>query len=421
MLKKLTIRNFKAIQDVTIEFTPLTVLIGENGCGKSTILQAIEFLHFVSFRDISEYFREKGWGIDELKSQLNDGQNKPIEFISVFEFIDKERNDTISWTFHISQEKNRWNTKEEIINLSTNEVIFSRGFDKYEPMCAGGKNAFAGSSYAIARDIEEFDLQASWLKYTAKSNQAIILLKEYLFDSLFIGLLSTESIKKGDEKNYNENIGINGSSLFVYIHKMTANDRKLLDKTVSKLINFNIKIETVDVGKRIELFIHEKYGKTTTKINNEHISDGILRIIAFVAISLEKKKSLISTEDGACIVAEPKGDYITAVNILRNGMLLLDEIENGINPYKTEDIVALLRKTKRQIIITTHSPVILNDFKPEEIIFLWKDKSGSVHAKQFFETEEMRDKLDYLNPGEIWENFGRDRILTKLGIKPEEF
>jgi predicted ATP-dependent endonuclease of OLD family len=39
MLKTLTIRNFKAIVDMTIEFTPLTVLIGGNACGKSTVLQ----------------------------------------------------------------------------------------------------------------------------------------------------------------------------------------------------------------------------------------------------------------------------------------------------------------------------------------------------------------------------------------------
>jgi predicted ATP-dependent endonuclease of OLD family len=41
MLKKMTIQNFKAIQDMTIEFTPLTVLIGGNACGKTSILQAL--------------------------------------------------------------------------------------------------------------------------------------------------------------------------------------------------------------------------------------------------------------------------------------------------------------------------------------------------------------------------------------------
>jgi hypothetical protein len=58
--------------------------------------------------------------------------------------------------------------------------------------------------------------------------------------------------------------------------------------------------------------------------------------------------------------------------------------------------------------------VILNDFKPEEIVFLWKDKNGAVHSRKFFATEEMREALDFLNPGEIWFNYGKDAILRKL-------
>ena len=43
MIKKLTVKNFKVISNLSIDFTPLTVLIGENSCGKSTILQALDF------------------------------------------------------------------------------------------------------------------------------------------------------------------------------------------------------------------------------------------------------------------------------------------------------------------------------------------------------------------------------------------
>jgi len=63
---------------------------------------------------------------------------------------------------------------------------------------------------------------------------------------------------------------------------------------------------------------------------------------------------------------------------------------------------------------------MLNDFRPEEIVFLWKDKNGVVHAREFFDTEEMREALSFLNPGEIWENYGKDTILTKLGVNQED-
>lgn len=422
MLKKLTIRNFKAITDMTIDFTPMTVLIGGNASGKSTILQALDFLRSSAFRDIPEYLREKGLNFEELKSQLNGGQNKPIEFISVYEFLIYKEKQELSWYLQIDQTKGNWFIKEEMVNLSTNEVIFSRGFGKNGPMTAGAPNAAAGVPEAVAHSINEINLQASWLKYFFGTTHEQLLkpLRDYLSGSVFYGLLSPDYIRKGNGQILDRGIGINGINLAACIHNMSPHDREQLDKTISKLVDYRLKIKTADVG-RIELYIEEEFSSTRTRINKDHISDGLLRIIAFAVISFMERTIAIGTEDGFYLATE-SGAIIAAQKI--DGLILLDEIENGINPYLTERIILSLRnlveKSNRQIIITTHSPVMLNDFMPEEIVFLWRDKDGSVHARDFFDTEEMREALSFLNPGEIWENYGKDTILTKLGIKQED-
>jgi predicted ATPase len=41
MLKKLHVQNYRCLKDVTITFEPLTVLVGANGTGKSTLLNAL--------------------------------------------------------------------------------------------------------------------------------------------------------------------------------------------------------------------------------------------------------------------------------------------------------------------------------------------------------------------------------------------
>nr|HPH20929.1 AAA family ATPase [Haliscomenobacter sp.] len=43
MLKEITIKNFKSIANDTIELGRVNVFIGENGCGKSNILEAVGF------------------------------------------------------------------------------------------------------------------------------------------------------------------------------------------------------------------------------------------------------------------------------------------------------------------------------------------------------------------------------------------
>ena len=43
MIPNITIKNLKSIADDTIELGRVNVFIGENGCGKSNILEAIAF------------------------------------------------------------------------------------------------------------------------------------------------------------------------------------------------------------------------------------------------------------------------------------------------------------------------------------------------------------------------------------------
>lgn len=51
-LNKVTIKNFKAIDEATIELSAFTVIVGANGSGKSSILQALHWL-FQSGRNLS--------------------------------------------------------------------------------------------------------------------------------------------------------------------------------------------------------------------------------------------------------------------------------------------------------------------------------------------------------------------------------
>jgi predicted ATPase len=408
MLNKLTIRNFKAIQDMTIEFIPLTVLIGENSCGKSSILQAIDFLRSAASRDIHEYLREKEWKFDELKSKCNDGKKKPIEFVTTWDLLVKDKPETLEWTLSVDSNK-EFIIKEKLIRKSDNKIIISYHND-------GQEN--------IPSSLGNLKIQSSALKYiagTSKDTDEIDLLFFFLTDSTNFELLSPEKMRNGKRLPHIQNIGTGGEALALCLEKMNGAEKQQLNKTVSDLIGSNIEIITIDRGNKIDISVNFINDSNTISVDSLYASDGLLRIIAFVVISMERQFALLSTGDGDILATESGELLVANEGILKNGMILLDEIENGINPYITGKIVDLLRnlveKTQRQVIVTTHSPVILNEFKPEEIIFLWKDTKGSVNSRKFFSTEEMREALSFLNPGEIWENYGKDKILTKLGIK----
>ncbi|MDR0718521.1 MAG: AAA family ATPase [Treponema sp.] len=424
MLKKLTIRNFKAIQNMTINFTRLTALIGGNSCGKTTVLQALDFIRSASMREISEYLREKGWTFDQLRSQFNTNKNDSITFISAFEFTINQESTPVEWTFIINQFDGQFEIKEKVINLKTKAVLYPPKNSDEDLMIAGDKNAcYSGSPSAVSSGIGDLAFEASFLKYTQsiKNSPELSALKKYLLDTVCFGILSPENIRGGDKNQFSNDIGLNGSSLAPFIHGLIDEQKSSLDRIVSTLIGFSVKINTIDLGGKIELYIEEEFEDGSTRINKDHISDGLLRIISFAAISLQKK-IIPAPPTGRDSAPTKNGFTINAGKLEESaGVIMVDEIENGINPYLTEGIHKLLsditKKGGRQVVFTTHSPIVLDYIKPDNIIFLWKDHAGIVRCGKMFTKKRMKTLLEALNPGEVWVNLNTDEILDRMGGK----
>jgi len=54
-LSSFRLLNFKAVQDSkTIKFTPVTAFIGNNGSGKSSIIEALEMFYTLAIKGIDE-------------------------------------------------------------------------------------------------------------------------------------------------------------------------------------------------------------------------------------------------------------------------------------------------------------------------------------------------------------------------------
>ena len=49
LLNKATIKNFKAIEETEVDLAPFTVIVGANGSGKSSVLQAMHWMEEKGF------------------------------------------------------------------------------------------------------------------------------------------------------------------------------------------------------------------------------------------------------------------------------------------------------------------------------------------------------------------------------------
>jgi predicted ATPase len=97
-------------------------------------------------------------------------------------------------------------------------------------------------------------------------------------------------------------------------------------------------------------------------------------------------------------------------------VLLIEEPENGVHPLRLYEVIRLLRTlTERgvQIILTTHSPDLLNACKPEEVLIFRRpnpDSGTEIHRlPPDFERRAMRSTM-----GEIWASTGEEGLLDLL-------
>jgi len=123
---------------------------------------------------------------------------------------------------------------------------------------------------------------------------------------------------------------------------------------------------------------------------------------------------------GAVIPASQMSDGVVlaaalAVISLGSGTprLLIEEPENGLHPRQLKvvaDTIRLIAQTQgTQIILTTHSPLLLNHFGAEEVVLVTRDESG-VRTQRMSETRGLDDLATEMALGELWYNVGDSNL-----------
>ena len=115
--------------------------------------------------------------------------------------------------------------------------------------------------------------------------------------------------------------------------------------------------------------------------------------------------------------------YLVSVMFLVHALpqpaiLLLDDIEQGLHPLAQRGVLrvlqALLEKRKEmQIIATTHSPFVIDEFDAEDVWLLTPDSNGVSHAKRLSDHPNQKEALKVLSPGELWTAEGEGWVLDQ--------
>jgi predicted ATPase len=173
-----------------------------------------------------------------------------------------------------------------------------------------------------------------------------------------------------------QDIGPGGEKLSAYLDTIKGEDRahllSLLKQLYPTLVDF--KVTALRAGWK-KLSIFEQFGKQKLETDAAHMNDGLLRVLA--------------------VLAQTQSD---------RSLVLLDEIENGINQEVVQPLVEALVASQQQILLTTHSPLILNylsdEVAREGVQFIYKSPAGETRVRPLFKIPRINDKLLTMGPGD---------------------
>jgi predicted ATPase len=120
--------------------------------------------------------------------------------------------------------------------------------------------------------------------------------------------------------------------------------------------------------------------------------------------------------------------YYLAFAALRHidpvSLLLVEEPENGLHPARIAEVVKILRaiveETGTQVIMATHSPLVVNELRPEEVSVVTRSDATGTKVTRIHETPDFAERAKVYALGELWIAYanGDDERPLLTGTEP---
>ena len=340
MIDRVRIQNFKSIVDMTMDLGRVNVIIGANGCGKTNILEAITFASAASQSKLENEF---------LGTRL---RNVPSPFM-FSAFDDIELQDEISITikeglerkYSVKSKDGKWVNPSLIISEKIiNEYLKDNSADslllaiKHIIQNNFNKNAVSNA------DLNEPQEVLDSLTYLDANSSCL--------QNFLIYAPEETKLRTFSDDSYILPFGRRGEGLFQHLKQLT--EKK--DTDTIQAINeglfmldwfdgFNIPKDLL--ANEYKLYIGDRYLNDSLHFFDQRsTNEGFLYLLFYLTLFNSKETP---------------------------SFFAIDNIETAFNPKLctklTEYLISTAKKNSKQVILTTHSPYVLDglDLSDDEV------------------------------------------------------
>jgi len=356
MLEKIQIKGYKSIQEMNLKLTPLNVLIGANGVGKSNFISFFKLLRWMlQTPGQLQVFIGKSGGANAL---LFDGADITPQIQAELSFeTERGKNDYFFRLFYAAA--------DTLIFAEENFRFSSSSYNSLAPWQS------LDGGHKEAKLMNSANLGDSTAKITFKLLQNCAV---YQFHNTSETARIRQKWNIEDSRHLRED-GANLAPLLLRLRETKPIYYQRIVETLRQIAPFflDFVLESVNYS----VILQWKECNTDLIFSSHQASDGTLRTMALVTLLLQPENDL-------------------------PGVLILDEPELGLHPYAINIIGGLINSISHhsQVILATQSTILIDCFEPEDIIVVERKDRQSNFKR--LDSENLQDWLEEYSLSELW-------------------
>ena len=438
MIRRIEAKNYRSLKYIDQSLGDFHVLVGPNASGKTTFMDVVSFLSDIVKLGIDQAIQQRSANYNDLTFSSEGGNIELALEINIPKDIQKSlknRFDLIRYEmrFGLSEDTQEHAIKEEKVLLLQSELANKSSdidpdqrelFPEYKTPPTSILNrkysGGAGNSYQLVirkkphgnDNFYDETYQASgkgWLpsfklgiKRSALANlpaddtkfPASTWLQEFLFEGVQLFILDSLSIREASPPGQSKKFKPNGSNLPWVINDLKKNEkqfRKWIAHVQTALPDI-VDIDTVEREDDRHRYLRVFY-RGEIRVPSWLVSDGTLRLLALTLPA-----------------------YLPDFT----GVYLIEEPENGIHPKAVEAVFQSLSSVYNgQIMLASHSPVVLSLVRPEQVLCFAKTEEGVTDIVNGAEHPALRNwkgetNLSVLYAGDfVGRRYSDIRLVTR--------